>query len=202
MSDQTALAALRGVHTSARDAGAADAADTTVKRLFMYLHGLYGNLFLSKYATGDLDAQGKDRGILSARMVWRSELARFDEDTVMSAARRCKEDHKEFPPNLGQFEAICRAVAPRRAVAPPAAGNLIGMSAEARSAHSRRVREAAMAKMRARVDADTGHVAVQPDIDGLKQLVALAVATAGGDEVATLRRLDFELAPRGERRSA
>lgn len=201
MSEKAASSALQGVHAAARTASTDDA-DTTVKRLFMFLHGLYGNLFLSKFATGDLDAQGKDRGILSARMVWRAELARFNADTVMSAAQRCKEDHKDFPPNLGQFEAICRALQPRRMVNQTPPSNLVGMSAEARSAHSRRVREAAMAKLRARMDAETGHVAVEQDLCGLKQLVALAVATAGGDEVATLRRLDLELAPRRESRRA
>ena len=43
---------------------------------------------------------------------------------------------------------------------------------------------------RARMDADTGHMRVDDGLSGLSQLIAKAVALAGGDEVSTLRRLD------------
>lgn len=171
--------------------------DVTVKRLFMLFHGWYGNLFLSKFATGDLDADGKDRGIKSARIVWASELREFDAEVVMEAAARCKSSHQEFPPSLPQFIAICKAIRPRATFKAEAPTNRIGMSAEAKSAHSRRVREEAMAKLRARMDAETGHMRVDAGLDGLKQLVAKAVALGGGDEVAELRRLEAVFAKAG-----
>lgn len=164
-------------------------ADTTVKRLFMLFHGWYGNLFLSKFATGDLDAEGKDRGIKSARVVWASELREFDAEVVMEAARRCRTEHVEFPPSLPQFISICKAVRPRQVFkAEPT--NRIGVSEEFRSQRSKQIREQAMAKLRARMDAETGFMRVDEGLNGLKQLIAKAAALAGGDEVAELRRLD------------
>ena len=164
--------------------------DQTVNRLFMLFHGWYGNLFISKFATGERDANGKDKGIKSARIVWASELREFDAETVMEAARRCKARHEEFPPSLPQFVAICKAVRPRPAFSAPRPSNVIGMSDELRAQHSKRIREEAMAKLRARMDADTGHMRVDDGLTGLHQLIAKAVGLAGGDEVAELRRLD------------
>lgn len=177
------------------------AADTsrTVNRLFMLFHGWYGNLFISKFATGDLDAEGKDRGIKSARAVWAGELREFDADVVEEAAKRCKSQHVEFPPSLPQFTAICRAIRPRQVFAAPKPTNLIGMSDELRSQRSKQIREEAMAKLRANIDAETGHMRVDAGLPGLKQLIAKAVALAGGDEVAELRRLDAMFAKREAR---
>ncbi len=172
-------------------------ADVTVKRLFMLFHGWYGNLFISKFATNERDENGRDKGIKSARIVWASELREFDPEIVMLAAQRAKTEHQEFPPSLPQFVAICRAVRPRAAFKAPEGPARIGMSAEARSEHSRRVRDAAMAKLRARMDGETGHVRVDEGLNGLKQLIAKAVALGGGDEVAELRRLDAMTAKAG-----
>lgn len=165
-------------------------ATTTVNRLFMLFHGWYGNLFISKFATGKRDENGKDKGIKSARVVWASELREFDAETVMEAAKRCKDAHVEYPPSLPQFVSICKAVRPRQVFTAPPPANRIGMSDELRAAHSKRIRDEAMAKLRARMDAETGHIRVDEGLTGLKQLIAKAVDLAGGDEVAELRRLD------------
>lgn len=165
--------------------------ETATKRLFMLFHGYYGNLFLSKFATGELDAEGKDRGIKSARMVWQNELRKFDVATVEAAAMRCKEAHKEFPPNLPQFAALCAAIQPRKAR--PQADARIGMSTELKSSYSKRARAEAMARYRDRIASQAGVVSVPDGLAGLKDLIAKAVALGGGDEVATLRRLDREL---------
>jgi hypothetical protein len=122
-----------------------------VKRLFMLFHGWYGNLFLSKFATGEKDDQGKDKGILSARIVWESELREFSAEIVMAAARRAREVHQEFPPALPQFVALCRAIAPRKTWADEnPVQPRIAMSDELRQERSRRAREEAMAKYHAR----------------------------------------------------
>jgi hypothetical protein len=169
----------------------AEPADATaiVTRLFMLFQGWYGNLFIAKFATGARDINGKDKGIKSALVVWSSELREFAPDIVEAAAERCKETYLEFPPNLPQFVAICKAVRPRRAFA-AAPTNRIGMSHELRASYSKRAREEALAKLRARIDAETGYMRVDDGLTGLTQLIAQGVALAGGDEVATLRGFD------------
>ena len=166
--------------------------ETATKRLFMLFHGYYGNLFLSKYATGELDSDGKDRGIKSARQVWQSGLAKFDVATVVAAAERCKQAHKEFPPSLPQFVDLCAAIQPRKDMTKDDAR--IGMSTELKSSYSKRARSEAMARYRDRVAAQAGVVSVPDGLAGLKELIAKAVALGGGDEVATLLRLDREMA--------
>lgn len=84
-----------------------------VRKLFMLLHGAYGNLFAAKFATGEKDSQGRDKGIRAAMKVWESALAKFPADVIETATGRLTAEHLDFPPNLPQFEAICRALTPR-----------------------------------------------------------------------------------------
>jgi len=95
----------------------ADPVSASTKQLFMALHGAYGNAFLSKFSTGERDEKGKDRGVRSAMQVWQSKLATYPADVIQTAASRAMDAHPEFPPSLPQFEAICRAVAPRKTFA-------------------------------------------------------------------------------------
>lgn len=168
---------------------------TTVNRLFMVFHGWYGNQFLAKFSTGEVDQEGKDKGIKSARMVWGSELSKFSPETVMAAASRCKEEHQKFPPSLPEFLALCRAYEPRKAVKEQMEG--LGMSKELRSAYSKRAREDAMARLKARIDTVTGYMPLPVTLDGLKLAIANAVACAGGDEAKELIRLEKMFAPKG-----
>jgi hypothetical protein len=169
-----------------------DEAARTVGRLFMLLHGYYGAPWLSKFATGELDAEGKDRGVKSARMVWTSSLRKFDPSVIELAAEKCKKAHVKWPPGLPEFEAICEALEPRPNK-PAVHELLIGVSGELRSLQSRKVREAAIQKARALVgDRDTAI----GGLDALKTLVAEAVGLAGGNEAAKLVELDRELAGR------
>lgn len=165
-------------------------ADTSksVRSLFMLFHGMYGNLFLSRYATGELDAEGKDKGVKSAMVIWQSDLARFDAVVVRSAVERCKADHTKYPPTLPEFLALCRALQPRAAhFDKPGA---LEMSAGLRSSYTAKARAKAMAAYRAKLDADVGVVRVGAGLAGLCQLVASAVGLAGGDEVAVLAGME------------
>jgi len=86
----------------------------SVNQVFKVLHGAYGSLFLAKFSTGELDENGKDKGIRAAMLVWESTLAKYSPDTIETAAKRLTEVCPEFPPNLPQFESICKAVMPRK----------------------------------------------------------------------------------------
>ncbi|TCS94094.1 hypothetical protein EDC36_12016 [Tepidimonas ignava] len=88
-----------------------------IKQLFQLLHGAYGGAFIAKFATGEKDAAGKDRGIRSAMIVWQSALAKYPAEVIEAAAQRATEQHPDFPPHLPQFEALCKAAAPRKTYA-------------------------------------------------------------------------------------
>ncbi len=88
-----------------------------VRKLFILMHGAYGNLFLSKFSTGEKDAEGKDKGVRAAMKIWDASLRKFAGDVIETAAGRLSQAHPEFPPNLPQFERLCDAAAPRQTYA-------------------------------------------------------------------------------------
>jgi hypothetical protein len=162
--------------------------EADVKRVFMVMHGYYGNLFLSKFSTGSLDDKGEDQGIANARRIWAHGLKAFDAETIKAALRECQSRHPEYPPSLPQFSSLCAAMKPRATFNPgPAA---IGMSGQLRSQYAARARaiNEKHAERKARIE--TGYVPIAPGLDGLKQAIASAVGAAGGDEAKALRRLE------------
>lgn len=91
----------------------------TTRKLFILLHGAYGNAFLAKYNTGELtepDAQGKrkDKGMMAAMLVWDSQLSRFAGDVVQAAADRAIAESPEFAPSLPKLLKWCDALTPRK----------------------------------------------------------------------------------------
>lgn len=161
--------------------------ETVVNNVFKVLHGYYGNLFLSKFASGVLDGKGRDMGVASARSVWAFKLRRFAESTVVLALDRCEHEHPKFPPGLPEFVTLCAACAPRKVYT---FENAIGMSDKLRSqyaAQARAINEKHTERARRRA---TGHRPLPATLDGLKQAIAAAVGEAGGDEAAELLRLD------------
>lgn len=89
----------------------------TIRKLFAVLHGAYGNQFISKFATGEKDEEGRDKGIRVAMKVWEQKLSKYPGDVIETAAGRVQADHAEFPPNLPQFEKLCEAAMPRKTYA-------------------------------------------------------------------------------------
>lgn len=89
----------------------------TVRKLFVLLHGAYGSTFLSKYATGEKNADGNDKGVLAAMLVWDAGLSKFAPDVIESAAKRLMAEDPKFPPNLPQMEKVCEAITPRKTYA-------------------------------------------------------------------------------------
>lgn len=160
-----------------------------VNQVFKVLHGSYGSLFLAKFATGELDENGKDKGIKSTRQVWAHGLRGMDAATITSALERVLEAHPEFPPTLPQFIALCKASKPSER---PDELKRLGVSGQAHSDATKAAREAAMTKIGAMKKAK----AEESPLNELKTLVAGAIALAGGDEVKELMRLDALLAPK------
>ena len=96
--------------------GSLQAVSLVIRKLFMLLHGSYGSLFTSKFATGQM-AGKHDKGTISAMKVWDAKLSRFSGVVVEAAAARLAAEHPGFPPNLPQFELMCDAAMPRQTYA-------------------------------------------------------------------------------------
>lgn len=92
-------------------------ASLTVRKLFVLLHGAYGSTFLSKYSTGEKNADGNDKGVLAAMLVWDAGLSKFSPDVIEAAAKRLMGEDPKFPPNLPQMEKVCQAITPRKTYA-------------------------------------------------------------------------------------
>lgn len=89
-------------------------ASPLVRKLFIMLHGAYGNQFTGKFSAGKVNKEGEDLGTRAAMLVWESALSRFAGDVVEIAARRLVKDNPKFPFNLGELEAACEAATPRQ----------------------------------------------------------------------------------------
>lgn len=149
----------------------------TANNVFKAFHGFYGNLFLSKFTNGQIDADGIDQGVVSARAIWSHCLKDFELATVKTALARSIDAHPEYPPTLPQFVALCKACKPREAVsfALPAPG-------VDQSAHVKKAREL-LGRLKSDKPAESG-------LGLLFAAIADAVKCAGGDEAAELTRLD------------
>lgn len=92
-------------------------ASVTVRKLFVLLHGAYGSLFLSKYATGEKSEAGGDKGVAAAMLVWDSALSKFAPDVIEAGAKRLMSESPDFAPNLPQLEKVCESITPRKTYA-------------------------------------------------------------------------------------
>ncbi len=109
-----ATLAQEAIHETASQPRKKREASTTVRKLFVLLHGSYGSLFLSKYATGEKSEAGGDKGVAAAMLVWDAALSKFAPDVIETAAKRLMAESPEFAPNLPQLEKVCEAITPRK----------------------------------------------------------------------------------------
>ena len=164
--------------------------EVQIRRLFMLLHGMYGNSVLDKFRIGQVDEEtGEDVGMMSARSVWLNGLREYPQPIVMKALAKCSEKHKTFPPSLPEFRDICKSITPRQWM-PTNEAPRLEMSEALRSEQVERARRAIAT---ARLQREGG-ILTEGGLQGLNVLIAKAVGHAGGDEAATLLRLDAKLA--------
>ena len=91
-----------------------------VDRLFDRMQGFYGSLWVDRWRSGELDANGRDRGLLNAKATWCIELGGFVDQSeriqkAIEACRSCK-----LPPTLPEFMELCRQASPNVVPALPA----------------------------------------------------------------------------------
>ena len=117
MKDLATIAA-QSLHESQAQARAPREASPTIRKLFVLLHGNYGNPFLAKFNTGQLvesgPNQGKDKGMLAAMLVWDADLSHFPGDVIEAAVKRAKDESPEFAPTLPKLVKLCEAIMPRK----------------------------------------------------------------------------------------
>ncbi len=150
-------------------------AEPVANRLFMALHGYFGNQFLDKFRTGQMQ-DGEDKGIKNARNVWATQLAEFDQNTLYRALRALRNSGASFAPSLPEFIQYCLAARKIEATKTQLMPTDSNYSEAARS-H--------IAKIKAK------HLMIKGNsLGALGTLCCQAVAAAGGDEIPVLRRFN------------
>ena len=74
-----------------------------VERIFMRLHGRFGNQFFDKYKIGKLNNDGEDAGIANAKATWADELSGVSVDMLKAALAA----NYAFPPSCDDFKSKC-----------------------------------------------------------------------------------------------
>lgn len=77
-----------------------------VEKIFMRLHGRFGNAFFDKFRIGQLNANGEDIGILNAKEVWAQGLGHLTADRI----KRGLDTMFQHPPSMDEFVMACRPV--------------------------------------------------------------------------------------------
>jgi hypothetical protein len=74
-----------------------------VNKIFMRLHGRFGNAFFDKFRIGQLNQQGQDIGVENAKIVWSEELSGTTPERIKAAL----ESNYEYAPSCDDFKANC-----------------------------------------------------------------------------------------------
>ena len=74
-----------------------------VERIFLLLHGRFGNSFTNKFKLGQLNANGEDAGIANAKATWAHELAGISAERLKAALAA----NYEHAPSCDAFKAKC-----------------------------------------------------------------------------------------------
>ena len=77
-----------------------------IERIFMRLHGRFGNQFYEKFRLGETDDNGKDVGIENAKQTWSSELAGISAERIAIAIK----ETYQYPPSCDEFKKACVSV--------------------------------------------------------------------------------------------
>jgi hypothetical protein len=77
-----------------------------VERIFMRMHGRFGNQFLDKFRIGQVNAAGEDLGVLNAKQVWAEQLGHLSVERL----KKGLDARFSYPPSCDDFEMACRPV--------------------------------------------------------------------------------------------
>lgn len=74
-----------------------------IERIFLRLHGRFGNTFFDKYRIGKFNDNGDDLGLENAKLIWSQELAGISVERITEALKASY----EFAPSCDDFKAKC-----------------------------------------------------------------------------------------------
>lgn len=74
-----------------------------IERIFMRLHGRFGNQFYDKFRISQFNDKGEDIGIENAKQTWCSELAGISADRIAIAIKAVY----QYPPSCDEFKQVC-----------------------------------------------------------------------------------------------
>ena len=77
-----------------------------IERIFMRLHGRFGNAFLDKFRVGQLNNRGEDIGVLNAKQVWAEELGHLSAERLSKGLT----SSFEYAPSCDDFKRACAPV--------------------------------------------------------------------------------------------
>jgi hypothetical protein len=80
-----------------------------IKRLFLRLANNYGTAWTGRFASAEL--------LEAAKAEWAIDLARYRPGEIGQAIELCKRQFQSKPPTLGEFRALCAAMAAGRTIA-------------------------------------------------------------------------------------
>lgn len=79
-----------------------------VEKIFMRLHGRFGNQFFDKYKIGQINDDGEDIGILNAKKIWAEDCGHLTAERL----RRGLEAKYQKAPSCDDFIAQCKPTEP------------------------------------------------------------------------------------------
>lgn len=78
-----------------------------IDRIFMRLHGRFGNAFLDKYRIGQTGLNGEDVGVLNAKQVWAEDCGHLSAERIGKGL----EAKYEYAPSCDDFISQCKSTA-------------------------------------------------------------------------------------------
>lgn len=130
-----------------------------VDRIFYRMQGLYGSLWLQRWKTGEINADGADLGLLSAKAVWAEALAGVSGEAISAAITACQAI--SLPPTLPEFLSLCRDAMRRSDATPKLRYVPTDEEREQQREAAERIAAATKAKQAQRID-DGLHWATHP----------------------------------------
>lgn len=79
-----------------------------VQRIFMRLHGRFGNAFFDKFRINQLNLDGLDVGVENAKQAWSEGLAGLSAEQIKHGLKK----QFDFPPSLDEFRSSCLSAPP------------------------------------------------------------------------------------------
>jgi hypothetical protein len=76
---------------------------TWIEKIFLVLHGRFGNSFIDKFKNGQTNQNGQDCGVENAKIVWASQLSGMQPEALKIGLNATY----TYPPSCDDFKTAC-----------------------------------------------------------------------------------------------